>query len=553
MFRRTVSKWCVGVPPTSTAAIPTATGGRTLQFGDDARELMLNGVKNIAKAVGVTLGPKGRNVVIRQPNGEPKITKDGVTVARSIQFDNQFEDVGARLIRQVAGKTNDVAGDGTTTATILAWSIFEEGYKCVATGANPMDLKRGIDAAAQEILKSLRSQRRPVNDLATLENVATISANGERPLGVLIAGAVQSVGVNGFIQVLDGSSPKTEWCKYDGWSTERGFVSSQLVTDPSELRSTLPNPLVFVTEQPFESLDGILKLLEAAKAAGKPLVLVAQRVSDDVLSTIVANHLHGVVQCGVVTYEPTRGEFDDLAASCGCAVELVESIGRVSDAATLMGQATKFEQTMDNTVISGTADVSGRIRILQGKYDRSLMDTEKETLRERMAKLARNFGVIRVGGRTAIEVSESKDRVIDALNAARNALADGIVAGGGAALIHAIKHLDKLLLEDESLADDRRTGMLIVRDAARLPMKMIASNAGVEGSVIVEEVLESTDTAFGYDAQNDKFVNMFDAGIVDPLKVVASCVSDAASIVGLMITTEVSICDHTDKILLPRD
>lgn len=535
------------------SSIDAATTGKTIQFGGDARELMLQGIERIARAVGVTLGPKGRNVIIRQPNGEPKITKDGVTVARSIQFENQFEDVGAKLIRQVAGKTNDVAGDGTTTATILAWSIFAEGYKSVATGANPMDLKRGIDFAVSEIIADLQKQKRSVDSLATLENVATISANGERPMGVLIANAVQSVGVNGFIQVLDGASSTTWWKKYDGWSTEHGFSSSALVTDAHELTSTLDDCLVFIAEQDLVSVDDILKLLGAARAACKPLVIVAPQVSEHVLQTIVANHVAGVVRAGVLTYTPAVGEFEDLAAACGCRVEKVDAIAHVVDVTCLLGSAKTFSQTMDSTMLTGTADVTSRVRLLQGKLDRTVVEAEKELLLERISKLNRTFAVIRVGGRTAVEISESKDRVIDALNASRNALADGIVAGGGAALLHATKRLDAFLASDEDMPQDRRTGILIVRNAARLPMKLIADNAGVEGPVVVENIHETESTAAGYDAQNDTYVDMFEAGIIDPVKVVTSCVMDAASVAGLMITTEASVCDHTDKVLLPRD
>jgi len=547
MLRLTTKRFLVA------SSIEAATTGKTIQFGGDARELMLSGIERIAKAVGVTLGPKGRNVIIRQPNGEPKITKDGVTVARSIQFDNQFEDVGARLIRQVAGKTNDVAGDGTTTATILAWSIFAEGYKSVATGANPMDLKRGIDFAVSEILSNLQKQKRAVDSLQTLENVATISANGERPMGTLIANAVEAVGVNGFIQVLDGAGAATTWTKHDGWSAEHGFVNSLLVTDTHDLTSHLLDCLVFVAEQPIEKVEDCLRLLEAAKAAGKPLIVVAPSLSENVLQTMIANHVAGVVKVGVLSYKPATGEFDDLAASCGCNVEKVESIAHVDDVSCLLGRASKFLQTMDSTVIAGGADVAPRVRLLQGKMDRTIIEAEKEQLHERISKLSRSFAVIRVGGRTAVEISESKDRVIDALNAARSALADGIVAGGGAALLHATKTLDKILAEDEEMPQDRRTGILIVRNAARLPMKLIADNAGIEGPVVVENVAELDDTAMGYDAQNDTYGDMFSAGIVDPVKVVTSCVMDAASVAGLMITTEASVCDHTDKELLPRD
>nr|CCC91098.1 putative chaperonin HSP60, mitochondrial precursor [Trypanosoma congolense IL3000] len=522
----------------------SSTGGKTIHFGGEARERMLNGIERIATAVGVTLGPKGRNVIIRQPSGEPKITKDGVTVAQSIEFIDQFEDVGARLIRQVAGKTNDIAGDGTTTATILAWSIFAEGYKCVATGANPMDLKRGIDIAVEVILKSLHAQKRPVKDLATLENVATISANGERALGTLIAEVVQSVGVNGYIAVVNGNSSATEWERYDGWSIEQGFVSGALMTNSVELRSSLENALVFITSEKLENVDDVLRLLEAAKTGGKPLVLVAPNFSESVLETVIHNHVNNVVQCGVASAPNlSEEELHDLAACCDCKVEKVSSIRVVDDTACLLGRAERWEQSMDSTVISGVADTAPRVRLLQGRLERALTEEAKEKLRERTSKLNRTFAVIRVGGRSAVEISESKDRVVDAVNAARNALAEGIVAGGGAALLHASKKLDALMREDEDMEQDRRTGIFIVRNAARLPMKRISENAGEEGAVTVETVAEYEDCAMGYDAQNDRYVDMFEAGIVDPVKVVNSCVVDAASVAGLMITTEASVCD----------
>lgn len=521
------------------------SSGKSIEFGGNARQLMLSGIERIATAVGVTLGPKGRNVIIRQPDGEPKITKDGVTVARSIEFHDQFEDVGAKLIRQVAGKTNDVAGDGTTTATILAWSIFAEGYKSVATGANPMDLKRGIDAAVKIILDDLAEQTRPVKDLPTLENVATISANGERPLGTLIAQAVQSVGVDGFISVLDGNSTTTEWMRYDGWSTEHGFISSALMTDSILLRSQLDNALVFVTAQPLEEVREVVRLLEAARAQQRPLVLVGPVFAEPVLQTIILNHERGVAQCGVVCVpELKEEELHDVASMCRCSVEKVSSISHVDDVHCLLGSAAHVEQTMDSTVIRGTGDTSARVRLLQSRLERLMTEESREAMRERISKLNHTYAVIRVGGRSAIEISESKDRVVDALNAARNALSEGIVAGGGAALLHASKKLDELLLNDEEMEQDRRTGIQIVRNAIRLPLKKISENAGEEGAVTVENVAEYQETAMGYDAQNGTYVDMFEAGIVDPVRVVRSCVVDAASVAGLMITTEASVCDY---------
>ncbi|KAG8348546.1 putative TCP 1 cpn60 chaperonin family [Trypanosoma vivax] len=526
----------------------SAACGKRIHFGGEARERMLSGIDRIATAVGVTLGPKGRNVIIRQATGEPKITKDGVTVARSIEFNDQFEDVGARLIRQVAGNTNDVAGDGTTTATILAGSIFSEGYKCVATGANPMDLKRGIDIAVEIILKSLHTQKRPVKDLAMLENVATISANGERSLGTLIASVVQSVGVGGYISVLSGTTTATEWKRYDGWSIEHGFLSSALVTHAAELKSILEDALLFVTGQKIDALDDVLRLLETAKMCGRPLILVAPQFSEAVLQTIYHNHVNKVVLCGVVcTPELSEEELHDIAACCGTVVQKVSSIAMVDDAMTLLGRVERWEQTMDSTVISGTADAAPRVRLLQGRLERALTEEAKECLRMRISKLNRTFAVIRVGGRSSVEISESKDRVIDAVNAARNALAEGIVAGGGAALLHASKELDILLQTDEEMEQDRRTGILIVRNAARLPMKRISENAGEEGAVTVETVAEYDDCCMGYDAQNDRYVDMFEAGIIDPVKVVISCVVDAASVAGLMITTEASVCDYREE------
>ncbi|KAG5472877.1 hypothetical protein LSCM4_02202 [Leishmania orientalis] len=519
--------------------------GKSIEFGGEARQLMLSGIERIATAVGVTLGPKGRNVIIRQPDGEPKITKDGVTVARSIEFHDQFEDVGAKLIRQVANKTNDVAGDGTTTATILAWSIFAEGYKSVTTGANPMDLKRGIDAAVTIILDDLAEQTRPVKDFSMLENVATISANGERFLGTLIAQAVQAVGFNGFISVVDGNTATTEWSRHDGWSTEHGFVSSALMTDSAQLRSRLNNPLVFVTAQPLEAVKDVVRLLEVARSQQRPLVLIGPSFATSVLQTIILNHERGIVPCGVVCVpEMEEEELFDVACSCQCNVEKVSSVSSVEDAECLLGSAKHMEQTIDTTVVCGTGDTSARVRLLQSRLERLMTEESREAMRERISKLNHTHAVIRVGGRSAIEVSESKDRVVDALNAARNALGEGIVAGGGAALLHASKKLDELLLNDDEMEQDRRTGIQIVRNAIRLPLKKISENAGEEGAVTVENVAEYQETSMGYDAQNGTYVDMFEAGIVDPVRVVRSCVVDAASVAGLMITTEASVCDY---------
>lgn len=521
-------------------------GGKTIEFGGDARLLMLSGIERIATAVGVTLGPKGRNVIIRLPNGEPQITKDGVTVARSIEFHDQFEDIGAQLIRQVAGKTNDVAGDGTTTATILAWSIFAEGYKSVSTGANPMDLKRGIDAAVEVVLESLEEQTRPVSDNAMLENVATISANGERHLGELIASAVKAVGSDGFVSVLNGNTVRTEWIKYDGWSIEKGFTRADIVGDSENLHTRLDAPLVFVTGETMSSVPVLVRLLELAKMQQKPLVLVSPSFADPVMNTIVKNHKANVVQCGVLaTDKLSEDELADLAASCDTHVVKTHEVDAVDDVSTLVGSAAFMEQSMDSTIISGNADVTHRIRLLEGRLGRLLTEEERERMRERIAKLKRIYAVIRVGGRSTLEITESKDRVVDALNAARNALAEGVVAGGGAALLHASKRLDELLANDEEMDQDRRTGLLIVRNATRLPMRKISENAGEEGAVTVENVCEFSDTSMGYDAQNGQYVNMFEAGIIDPVKVVRSCVVDAASVAGLMITTEASVCDYT--------
>lgn len=520
--------------------------GKTIEFGGDARQLMLNGIERIATAVGVTLGPKGRNVILRLPSGDPQITKDGVTVARSIEFHDQFEDIGAQLIRQVAGKTNDVAGDGTTTATILAWSIFAEGYKSVSTGANPMDLKRGIDLAVDVVLESLQEQTRPVPDTATLENVATISANGDAHLGRLIAAAVQAVGSDGFVSVVSGNSTRTEWCRYDGWSCERGFSSSELVTDQEKLVCRLEEPLLFVTGQVFDSVPAVLRLLDYAKQKNKPIFFVAPSFSEPIQNTIEINHKAKIVTCGKLsTNELHAEELEDLASSCTTGVQKLSAVEMADDVGSLLGSASFVEQNIDSTTISGNADVTSRIRLLSSRLDRLLTEEERESMRERIAKLKRVYAVIRVGGRSALEISESKDRVVDALNAARSALAEGVVAGGGSALLHASKRLDELLANDEDMDQDRRSGLLIVRNAARLPIRKISENAGEEGAVTVENVAEYADTSMGYDAQKGEYVNMFDCGIVDPVRVVRSCIIDAASVAGLMITTEASVCDYT--------
>ena len=510
---------------------------------------MLKGIERIAKAVGVTLGPKGRNVVIRQPNGQPKITKDGVTVARAIEFTDQYEDVGAKLIREVASNTNNVAGDGTTTATVLAWSIFAEGYKSVATGANPMDLKRGIDFAVDDMVASLERQKRPVESIEMLENVATISANGERPLGKMIAAAVTAVGPSGFIAVAEGRTHQTEWEQHAGWSVERGFVDVRLV-DGGAMHVAHKDSLVFVHERSLDNIELLVKLLETAKAQGKPLTLISPDISQDAMDLITANHQAVVVKVGLVlTPFTSTANASDLAASCGTRVYVEREYGSLSNLQQYIGTAKEITQTMDCSVIVGDADVTSRVAYLSELMDRTLSDEEREDFRARIAKLNKKFAVIRVGGRSVVTISESKDRVIDALNAARAALQEGIVAGGGAALLHATKNLDELLLKDEEMEQDRRTGIMIVRNAARLPLRMIADNAGEEGPVVVEMLSESG-IEMGYDAQNDEYRNMFEAGIVDPVRVVRSCIRDAAAIASLMITTEASICDDQPVVTL---
>jgi chaperonin GroEL len=539
---------------TNTIIPDTAAGGdgKLILFGLDARESMLAGVERIARAVSCTLGPKGRNVVIRTDTGEPKITKDGVTVARSIHFKNHFEDVGARLIRQVASKTNDVAGDGTTTATVLAWTIFAEGYKSVATGSNPMDLKRGIDQAVAEILKSLDTQVRKVETVEELVNVASISANGDRHLGQIIANAVQEVGPNGFIAVHDGRSPKTVCTRYNGWSTEKGFVTNDLLTDGLTLMCEIEQPLVYITDGALANLtdvDHVLAILEHAVATKRSVVFAAGSVKGDALDMIVANHKAGKVRACVVEIASDE-ERADLAAATGATV--VNDISRYHDVSAFLGVADRATQSLDSTAVMGTADSGVRVRLLQKMLERCTNSYQREALNARIAKLNKVFAVIRVGGETAVEVGESKDRVIDALNAARAALSEGIVAGGGTALLRASATLDAIVNSDEDISQDRRTGVMIVRNAARLPMKTIANNAGVEGPVIVENVLEVEDPAYGYDAQNDEYKDMFAAGIVDPVRVVRSCIVDAASVASLMITTEATVCYDEPANVVPE-
>lgn len=533
--------------------VDVETRGKRIEFGGDARELMLKGVERIAKAVGVTLGPKGRNVIIRQRNAEPKITKDGVTVAKSIEFTNQFEDVGAKLIRQVASKTNDLAGDGTTAATILAWSIFAEGYKAVATGGNPMDLKRGIDNAVDVLLANLEKQKREVCDVATLENVATISANGEKELGRQIAAAVLAVGTEGYVRVCDGTSPTTDWTQHEGWSTEHGFAHNLLVTDRERLGVVLNNAIVFISKTPLKSLEDVERLLGHAKSRNQPLMLVAPDICGDALETLILNQASGTVQVGAVRIPYEEGAYEDLAITCGCSVQTNDVVAKVGVLQPILGHAVRVTQSMDATVFATNTNVSQHVRHLRFQYDRTLSEVDREHLCERIAKLTRKYAVIRVGGRSQVEISESKDRVVDALNSARAALEEGIVAGGGAALLHASKDLDRLLEADQEMIQDRRAGILIVRNACRLPNCLIADNAGVEGAVIVDNVAEQSNTAMGYDAQNDQYTDMFVAGIVDPIRVVRCCIVNAASVAGLMITTEASVCDDDHSVHAASD
>ncbi|WFU05182.1 chaperonin GroEL (plasmid) [Rhizobium sp. CB3171] len=521
---------------------------KEVKFSTDARQRLLRGVDILADAVKVTLGPKGRNVVIEKSFGAPRITKDGVSVAKEIELEDKFENLGAQLLREVASKTNDLAGDGTTTATVLAQAIVREGAKAVAAGLNPQDLKRGIDLATAEAIRSIKERSRKVASSDEVAQVGTISANGEGEIGRLIAEAVQKVGNEGVITVEEAKSFETELNVVEGLQFDRGYLSPYFVTNAEKLIVEYEDAYILIHEKKLGSLQPLLPLLEAVVQTGRPLLIIAEDVEGEALATLVVNKLRGGLKIAAVK-APGFGDrrkalLEDIAIVTGGEV-ISEDIGIKLENVTLeqLGRAKKVRIDKENTtVVDGAgakAEIDARVQQIKTQIEETSSDYDREKLQERVAKLAGGVAVIRVGGSTEIEVKEKKDRVDDALNATRAAIEEGIVPGGGVALLRAKTAVEALKNENP----DIQAGIHILLKALEAPIRQIAENAGVEGSIVVGKVLESTSQTFGFNAQSEKYVDLLEEGIVDPAKVVRTALQDAASVAGLLVTTEALIAE----------
>jgi len=529
---------------------------KDVKFGAGARERMLRGVDILADAVKVTLGPKGRNVVIDKSFGAPRITKDGVTVAKEIELADKFENMGAQMVREVASKTNDIAGDGTTTATVLAQAIVREGAKAVAAGMNPMDLKRGIDKAVAQIVGELESKTKKITTSAEVAQVGTLSANGEREIGEMIAKAMEKVGNEGVITVEEAKSIQTELDVVEGMQFDRGYVSPYFITNAEKMIAEMDNPYILIFEKKLSQLQPMLPLLEAVVQSGRPLVIVAEDVEGEALATLVVNKLRGGLKIAAVKApgfgDRRKAMLEDIAILTGGQV-ISEDLGIKLENVTLamLGRAKLVKIEKENTTIVDDAgeksEITGRCEQIKAQIEETTSDYDREKLQERVAKLAGGVAVIRVGGSTEIEVKERKDRVDDALHATRAAVQEGIVPGGGTALLRASTNLHTL----KGLNNDEQVGIEIVRRAIQAPLKQIAENAGKDGAVIAGEVLRSNDYAYGYDAQLDEYKNLVDAGIIDPTKVVRTALQDASSVAALLITTEAMVAERPQKPAAP--
>jgi chaperonin GroEL len=525
---------------------------KDVRFGPDARDRMLRGVDVLANAVKVTLGPKGRNVVIEKSFGAPRITKDGVTVAKEIELADKFENLGAQLIREVASKTNDLAGDGTTTATVLAQSIVREGVKAVAAGLNPMDLRRGIDKAVIAVVEELKKRTKKITTPSETAQVGTISANGESEIGEMISKAMQKVGNEGVITVEEAKGIQTELDVVEGMQFDRGYVSPYFITNPEKMIADLDSPYILIFEKKLSGLQPMLPLLEAIVQTGKPLLIIAEDVEGEALATLVVNKLRGGLKIAAVK-APGFGDrrkaiLEDIAILTGGQV-ISEDLGIKLETVTLpmLGKAKKILIEKENTtIIEGAgkkADITGRVNQIRAQIEETTSDYDREKLQERLAKLAGGVAVIRVGGASEVEVKERKDRVDDALHATRAAVEEGIVPGGGVALARASLILAKLKAENE----DQRVGIDIIRKAIQVPLRQIAENAGEDGAVIAGKVLDKDDYAYGFDAQTGAFKDLVKAGIIDPTKVVRVALQDAASVAAMIITTEAGIVERVEK------
>ncbi len=525
---------------------------KDVKFGADAREKMLRGVDILANAVKVTLGPKGRNVVLDKAFGAPRITKDGVSVAKEIELEDKFENMGAQMVREVASKTNDIAGDGTTTATVLAQSIVKEGAKAVAAGMNPMDLKRGIDLAAAEAVKYLVSVSKKITTSEEVAQVGTISANGDVQVGKDIAEAMQRVGNEGVITVEEAKSLETELEVVEGMQFDRGYLSPYFVTNAEKMLAELEKPYILLHEKKLSNLQAMLPVLEAVVQSGKPLLIIAEDVEGEALATLVVNKLRGGLKIAAVKApgfgDRRKAMLEDIAILTGGTV-ISEDLGIKLESVTLdmLGRAEKVSISKENTTIVDGAgskdDIAGRVAQIKAQIEETTSDYDREKLQERLAKLAGGVAVIRVGGATEIEVKEKKDRVDDALNATRAAVEEGIVPGGGTALLRAKAAVEKLSSDNA----DIQAGIKIVLRALESPIRQIVENAGVEGSIVVGKIQENNDVSFGFDAQTETYVNMIEAGIIDPTKVVRTALQDAASIAGLLITTGAMVAELPKK------
>src|SRR6516164_3899302 len=525
---------------------------KEVRFAGDARDKMLRGVDILANAVKVTLGPKGRNVVLDKSFGAPRITKDGVTVAKEIELEDKFENMGAQMVREVASKTSDIAGDGTTTATVLAAAIVKEGSKAVAAGMNPMDLKRGIDVAVETVIEELKKNSKKVTSNEEIAQVGTISANGDQEIGRFLSEAMKKVGNEGVITVEEAKSLETELDVVEGMQFDRGYISPYFITNADKMRVEMEDPYILINEKKLSALNELLPLLEAVVQAGKPLLIVAEDVEGEALATLVVNKLRGGLKVAAVKApgfgDRRKAMLQDIAVLTG-GQAISEDLGIKLENVTLnmLGRAKKVTIDKENTTIVGGAgkksDIEGRITQIKAQIEETTSDYDREKLQERLAKLAGGVAVIRVGGATEVEVKERKDRVDDAMHATRAAVEEGILPGGGVALLRAIKALDKLKGENE----DQRHGVEMVKKALSWPARQIAINAGEDGSLILGKIQDNDTYAFGFDAQTGKFENLVSKGIIDPTKVVRTALQDAASIAGLLITTEAMVAERPKK------
>ncbi len=521
---------------------------KEVKFASDARDRMLRGVDTLANAVKVTLGPKGRNVVIEKSFGAPRITKDGVTVAKEIELADKFENMGAQMLREVANKQNDKAGDGTTTATVLAQAIVREGSKAVAAGMNPMDVKRGIDLAVTAVVKDLESHARKVSANSEIAQVATISANGDEEVGRILAEAMAKVGNEGVITVEEAKSLATELETVEGMQFDRGYLSPYFVTNPEKLRVELDDPYILIHEKKLSNLQALVPLLEKVVQSGRPLLIIAEDVEGEALATLVVNRLRGGLKVAAVKApgfgDRRKAMLEDIAILTGGNV-VSEELGTKLESVTvtMLGRAKKVAIDKDNTTIidgaGARADIDGRIAQIRQQIETTTSDYDREKLQERLAKLAGGVAVIRVGGATEVEVKEKKDRVDDALHATRAAIEEGILPGGGIALLRALKALEGL----KAANDDQQSGIDIVRRALRAPARQIVENAGEDGAWVVGKLLESTDYNWGFNAATGEYQDLVQAGVIDPAKVVRTALQDAASVASLLITTEALVAE----------